>query len=148
MLIRSGQHLLARLPVAAGFTPEATAYLPDDTQRLEAEAFVIALQEQLVDVVTQREVLLGRAESQLDAGSVDAAKELLAKLQQLPDRETLRRRLITRQSQLRSSDPHVQRQIESLFRDTAKLLDGHLDPAPVAALSQAISKQAGRSPGP
>ncbi len=144
VLVRSGQQLLARLPLVAGFASQEIAYLPDDTQRMEAEAFVVALQEQLVDVVTQREVLLGQAESQLDAGRADAAKELLVKLEQLPDRETLHRRLATRQSQLRSSDPHVQRQIETLFRDTSKLLDSHLDPAPVTALSQAISKQAGR----
>lgn len=148
LLVRSGQQLLARLPVAAGFATDLTAYLPDDAQRLEAEAFVTALQEQLVDTITRRQVLLARVEAQLEAGRVDEAKDLLAQLRQLPDRETLRRRLVTRQSQLRSADPHVQRQIEALFTDTSKLLDGHLDPAPVDALSQAIARQASRKPEP
>ncbi len=146
LLVRSGQQLLARLPVVAGFASELTAFVPDDTQRLEAEAFVTALQEQLVDAVTRQEVLLARAEARLDAGGVDEARELHAKLRKLPDRETLRRRLITRQQQLRSSDPHVQRQLEALFGDTSKLLDRHLDPAPVDALSQAIVRQASGKP--
>lgn len=144
LLVRSGQQLLARLPIAAGFAAELTAYVPDDTQRLEAEAFITSLQEQLVDAVTRREVLLSRAEAQLDAGRADEAKELLSQLRKLPDRETLRRRLVTRQSQLRSSDPHVQRQIAALFSDTSKLLDNHLDPAPVEALSQTLARQASR----
>lgn len=147
VLVRSGQQLLARLPVAAGFTSEATAYVPDDTQRLEVEAFVSALQEQLVDTVTRREVLLARAESQLEAGRPGEAREMLDTLQRLPDRETLRRRLVTRQGQLRSSDPHVQRQIETLFGDTSKLLDRHLDPAPVEALARALARRASRPQG-
>ncbi len=146
LLVRSGQQLLARLPMVAGFATELTAYLPDDTLRLEAEAFVTALQEQLVDAVTRRQVLLTRAEAQLDAGRAAEARELLAQLQRLPDREILRRRLVTRRSQLRSADPHVQRQIESLFSDTSKLLDSHLDPSPVEALSQAIARQASQNP--
>lgn len=144
VLVRSGQQLLARLPVAAGFTAEATAFVPDDTERLEVEAFVSALQEQLVDTVTRREVLLARAEAQLEAGRPAEARELLDTLQRLPDRETLRRRLVTRQGQLHSSDPHVQQQIETLFGDTSKLLDRHLDPAPVEALSRALARQASR----
>ncbi len=140
LLVRSGQQLLARLPVVAGFAAELTAYMPDDTERLEAEAFVTALQEELVDTVTRREVLLARAEAQLEAGRLDEARRLRDRLHQLPDRETLRRRLTTRRSQLRSSDPHVQRQIETLFGDTSKLLDRHLDPAPVEALSQALAR--------
>jgi len=141
LLVRSGQQLLARLPVAAGFAAELTAYVPDDTQRLEAEAFVTAVQEQLVDTVTRRQVLLSRAEAQLEAGRTDEAKQLLAQVYQLPDRATLHRRLVTRQARLRAPDPHVQRQVETLFGDTAKLLDRHLDPSPVEALAQAIAKQ-------
>ncbi len=148
ILVRSGKQSLARLPLVAGFAPELTAYLPDDVKRLEAEAFIQALQEQLVDLVTQRRVLLEQAQSQMDAGRFDAAKEIIRQIEQLPDRETLRRRLTTRQSQLRSSDPHIQRQIETLFGDTEKLLNRHLDPAPVAALSQAISKHVGGVSGP
>lgn len=142
VLIRSGRQLLARLPVVAGFATELAAYVPDDTQRLEAEAFVSALQEQLVDTVTRREVLLRRAETELEAGRTEEVKRLLTRLQQLPDRETLRRRLLTRRSRLRSPDRHVQRQLETLFDDTSKLLDRHLDPAPVNALAQAVAHQA------
>ncbi len=144
LLVRSGQQLLARLPVVAGFAGDWTAYVPDDTQRLEAEAFVTALQEELVDTVTRREVLLARAEAQLEAGRLDEAREVRDQLHRLPDRETLRRRLTTRRSQLRSSDPHVQRQIETLFGDTSKLLDRHLDPTPIEALSQALAQALAR----
>ena len=148
LLVRSGQQLLARLPVVAGSAGELTAYVPDDTERLEAEAFVTALQEELVDTVTRREVLLARAEAQLEAGRLDEARQLRDRLHQLPDRETLRRRLTTRRSQLRSSDPHVQRQIETLFGDTSKLLDRHLDPAPVDALSQSLARHTSPRPKP
>ncbi len=140
LLVRSGQQLLARLPIVPGFAEELIAYVPDDTQRLEAEAFATALQEQLVDAVTRRQVLIARAEAQLDAGQPAEAKKLLAQLRQLPDRELLRRRLVTRQSQLRPTDPHVRRQVEALFSDTAKLLERHLDPEPVEALARALAR--------
>jgi hypothetical protein len=49
--VRSGQHLLARLPFVPGLTQTLSADLPDDSVRLSVEGSVSLIQADLVDLV-------------------------------------------------------------------------------------------------
>jgi hypothetical protein len=128
LLIRHGGEVLARLPLVPGLAPTLVAPVADDDVRLEAEGFITAFQEELVDLVTRREVLLVRTRARLKAKKPDEARNLFEELRRLPARDDLIRQLARDQARFASSEPGVQRKIDALFADTRKLLDRHLDP--------------------
>jgi hypothetical protein len=138
LLIRDGQELLARLPMAPGQSPVLTARIPDDQQRLEVEAFVVGMQESVVDLVARRAVLLARAESRLDANDLPEAEKLIEQLRRMETREQLQQRISTERRRFASEDPSVQRKIDRLFDDTAKLLGRYLNPADVEMLQRRV----------
>ncbi|MDZ4781164.1 MAG: hypothetical protein SGJ19_12995 [Planctomycetia bacterium] len=138
LLIRDGQELLARLPMAPGQSPVLTARIPDDRQRLEVEAFVVGMQESVVDLVARRAVLLARAESRLDAKDLAEAEKLIEQLRRMETREQLQQRIATERRRFTSEDPSVQRKIDRLFDDTAKLLGRYLNPADVEMLQRRV----------
>lgn len=140
LLVKSGQALLARLPVVPGLESEMTAAVPDDDQRLEAEGFVHGFQEELVDLVTRREVLLARIRARIDAGKLSEAETLMAELRQMKSRDEFRRDLEREQKKIFSADPVIQRRIDTLFSDTRKLLQQYLDPAPVEQLVRELAQ--------
>ena len=60
LLVRSGNEVLARLPIVPGLEPQLTALIANDDQRLAAEGFITGLQEELVDVFARRKILMMR----------------------------------------------------------------------------------------
>ncbi|NUQ61327.1 MAG: hypothetical protein HUU20_02495 [Pirellulales bacterium] len=139
LLVKSGSILLARLPIVPGLETEITAPVPDDDQRLEAEGFVNGFQEELVDLVTRREVLVARIRSRIQAGKLNEAEALLSELRLMKNREEFRRDLDREQKKIFSEDPVVQRRIDTLFSDTHKLLQRYLDPAQVEQLVRELA---------
>jgi hypothetical protein len=138
LLVQSGDQALARLPIVPGRVPQITAPIPDDDQRLAAEGFLNGWQEALVDLVTQREVLLIQARARLGEQRLDEAVKLLEQIRSLKTREVFSRELADAQRKTVSSDPGVQTKIDKLFAETQKLLQQHLDPAAVEKLADAI----------
>lgn len=138
LLVRSGGELLARLPIVPGLHDELTAPVPDNTQKLRAEGFLKGFQEDLIDLVTRREVLLAQARGHLNAQRLEEAQDVLEKLRTLKTRGALERQLDQETKKLASSDPFVQRDINALFAETRKLLTEHLDPADLERLTAAI----------
>ncbi len=138
LLVRNGNHTLARLPLVPGMKDTLTAAVPDDRGRLQAEGFINGLREELVDTVSRREVLIALTEARLAAGKLDEAKSLLAKLQGLPAAKRLSLSLANARKEISSSDPTVQARINALFDDTKKLLDQHLDDKPVESLERKL----------
>jgi len=131
LLVRNGSETLARLPMIPGIEPEIVAQIANDDQRLQAEGFIVSLQEELVDLVTHRQVLITLAKARIGEGKLDEAKDLLDELQRLPTRADFSHRLAQRQRNLRAADSTVQAKIDALFGDTGKLIQQHLDPAAV-----------------
>jgi hypothetical protein len=138
LLVRSGDQALARLPIVPGRVPQITAPIPDDDQRLAAEGFLNGWQEELVDLVTRREVLLIQARARLEEKRVDEAAKLLDQVRSLKTREVFSRELADAQRKTVSPDPGIQTKIDALFALTQKLLQQHLDPAAVEKLADAI----------
>jgi hypothetical protein len=138
LLIKDGQELLARLPLVPGLAPTATARIPDDAQRLEVEAFVVGLQETVVDLVARRAVLLARAELRLDANDVEAAEKLIEEVRRMETRDQLLQRIAVERRRFVSEDPTVQKKIDRLFDDTTQLLGRYLNPADVESLQRRL----------
>ena len=127
LLIRNGNELLARLPVMPGLEPQVVADIANDDRRLEAEGFIVGLQEELVDMVTRREVLLTRIKARLKANKVDKAVAMFDELRRMPSAKQFTMRLDNAEKALASNDPVVQKKIDALLTDTRKLFDQHLN---------------------
>ncbi len=138
VIVKNGGRLLARLPMVPGLEATLTAEIADDESRLEAEGIVTGLQERLVDMVAEREVMLARARSRIEAGKLDEARQLIDALRRIPTAGDFSRRLEDRRARLHSDDLAVQARIDALFNDTQKLIAKHLDPQPVEQLWQEL----------
>lgn len=138
LYVRSGQQLLGKLPIVAGYQPELVAPLRNDEVRLEAEGFLIGVQDGLVDLVARREVLASRIRRAIEDDKIDLAETLLKELRGLDTREDFAARVQQRKRSLSTGDESVQQKIDDLFSQTRDLLDKYLDPRQVETLAQAI----------
>jgi hypothetical protein len=148
-VVKHGDQLLARIPIAAGAEDHIDVPLPDDDARLAAEAYLAAVREDLIDVVARRNILISRARVTIRKKNFAAAQELLQALDDLPGRPQFDITLSTAQRTLRSDDPQMQRRIDQLFAATQTLFSQYLDLRPIneihdelrAAQAKAQSKQ-------
>ena len=88
LLVRSDGRLLAKVPVVPGAAAMVEIPIADDTARLQAQARLVEIREQLVDLVARRNILLARARAQLNQGQLDQAQQLLEELDALPGRRS------------------------------------------------------------
>jgi len=143
LVVKHGGAILARLPIVPGAEPELLARIADDDQRLAVEGIITGLQEELVDLVTRREVLLARARARIKQGKFDEAAELIDQLNRLPSGSDFARALANARKAISSDDPAMQHKIEMLFGDTRKLVDKHLSPDAIEAVWQELRRARG-----
>jgi hypothetical protein len=134
LFIKHGGQLLAKLPVVPGAEYEIAVPLPDDDMRLEAEARLASMREELVDVVARRNILMARARHKIEQKEFDAAQELIRAVDQLPGQSQFNLTLSTASRLLRSDDPQIQRRIDQLFQATQTVLSQYLDSRPISDL--------------
>ena len=93
LLIRHGEEVLARLPMVPGLAEEITIALADDGPRLAVESALSRIQDDLLDLVARREVLVGRIKAASTASNTAsntaAADKLKDQLQRLPSVDPL-----------------------------------------------------------
>jgi hypothetical protein len=149
LFIRNGQQLLAKLPVVPGDQPQWVAPLRNDDLRLEAEGFLLGVQDSLVDLVARREVLAARIRRAIEAGELDQADELLRQLRRLDTQQDFARRVEQRKQMLTSVDAQVQQKIDELFAQTRSLLGKYLNQAQVDELNRSLqaARQAAQAGG-
>ncbi|MFN7290063.1 MAG: hypothetical protein ACK5T6_05710, partial [Pirellula sp.] len=87
--IKNGDTLLARLPIITGYAPVEEAQLPDDRKRLEAEAFLKGVQNEVLDIVVQRKILEARVKTRIDKKDLVEAEKNLDELKRLKSYEKL-----------------------------------------------------------
>lgn len=148
LLVQHGAEFLARLPLVPGMQAEATAQIANDDQRLEAEGFITGLQEELVDLVTRREVLLAQIERRMEKKEFDEAAKLVRQLQGLESREDFDLYLAEEQKKVFSSDRLTQAKIDQMFRKTRELVNEYLDPTVIDQIDRQVrsaQKQRGRA---
>jgi hypothetical protein len=140
LYVKHGGELLARLPMVPGATGELEARIADDDQRLEAEGFINGVQQDLVDLITRRTVLLARTRSQIEAKKYDEAEKLVEDLYKLETRDNLARYLSQEKEKVYSKNPTVQRRIDAMFDETQKALHQYLDPEEIKQLAEEVRK--------
>jgi hypothetical protein len=131
LYVKNGETLLARLPIVVGLQPLYVAEVPDDSRRLEAEAFLRGLQSEVVDLVALRQVAAARVRLRMEEGKLDQAKLLVDELRQLKDYEKMARDLDNVQRQVLDPasgplTPVAQLRIEKMFQQTRELLQKYL----------------------
>jgi hypothetical protein len=140
LYVRSGGELLARVPVVPGAESLVRVPLPDDELRLQVEAQLAALREDLVDVVARRNILIARIRQAMDQGDYQQARQLMEQLDQLPDRAHFSRTLSIQSRMYHSNDPIVQKRIDELFAATQVVLAQFLDVRSINELQDELLK--------
>ncbi|MCS7238117.1 MAG: hypothetical protein NZ899_07590 [Thermoguttaceae bacterium] len=138
--VRNGQVPIARLPVALGAVPKVVAEIPSDDERLEAEGILLGVQQELLEVVTRRQLLIARIRRLLQLGQPERARQVFEQLQSLRSRDDLRRYLLTQRKRLVAREPATQKRIDQMFTKTEELLNVYLDPAPINELAAKLRK--------
>ena len=138
LFIKSGNRVLAKLPVVPGLQGRIDVALRNDEARLEAEGFLLGVQESLVDLVARREILSIRIRGMIAKGRYDEAEPLLSELRRLPNREDFENLVTNRKQLLSSGDDQVQVKIDKLFNDTRELFTKFLDPRRVQELQEQL----------
>lgn len=80
----SGRHLLARVPIIPGMSPNVRLEVPDDASRLEAESDLQVLQGQLIEAVAARNTAIARVRAAIKKNEPDHANAAAADLRKLP----------------------------------------------------------------
>lgn len=134
LYLKNGGELLARLPVVPGAVPLVEAPLPDDDARLEAEAQLAAMREDLIDVVVRRNILMARARQKIEKKDWKKAQELMRVLDELPGRAQFDLELAKQARMVRSDDPQIQKRIDRLVDGMQNVLGKFLDTRPINEL--------------
>jgi hypothetical protein len=85
LYVKSGDVVLARLPLVPGISPLEIAELADDTRRLEAEAFVRGFQGEILDLIGLRTLLSTRVRKLVQQNKKTEAEKVMAELRSLKD---------------------------------------------------------------
>jgi hypothetical protein len=138
LVVKNGGELLARLPFVAGLEPSVTAEIANDDYRLQAEGFVIGMQDRLVDLFVQRELLRKWALGRIEDGEVEQARSLFNELAKLPTGKIFSSKLADEKKRLDTKDPVIQAKIEKLFTETKKRVDQYLDDKAIEELADEL----------
>lgn len=144
LVVKSGEELLARLPIIPGLTDVAYADVAPDETRLIVEGFIVGLQEELVDTVARRVGLIGRIRKKLEEGDVATARQLLDELRDLPSNEDFLARLRQQEQRALSDDPVVQKKVAKLLQDTQQAVARFLSPQDIELVEADIVRAGGQ----
>lgn len=132
--IKSGNALLAKVPIVTGDEPLQIADLVDDSRRLEAEAFIRGLEGRIFDVVALRLILAQKIDKALDENTpagLKEAQELLLQLKTTKNYESFSQDLGAIQKRILSPEngtipKGAQKRIDKMFDDTRLSLQKYL----------------------
>lgn len=133
-----GDERLAQVPLVVGEQASVVLKVPDHSKLLAAQGVLAGLCDELVDVLTLRDVLLSRAQAQVKARQWAEAKATLAELEGLTTRDKFVHRLIVEKQRVGSGDPIEQAQIESRFAQAKATAEKYLTPEPITKLASEI----------
>jgi hypothetical protein len=145
LFVKSGQALLARVPIVPGAQSAEVLELPDDTLRLEIEGSIATLQAELVDAVARRAVLMSQAKSRAKAGQWEAMSEILKQLDDMPKAGAFAINInAIRQPALKAArarrDRTTEERIKKLCDEAAELVTNYLDEEKLKELKEELTE--------
>lgn len=128
--IKSGETVLAKLPMVPGLQPVETAKLPDDSHRLQSEAFVRGFQGEILDLIGLRNLLAARVRYYIKEENLDKATEALDELRGLKTYEEMAVELSTIQNRMLKESGDIPAfakiGIDRMFQSTRDMLQKYL----------------------
>ena len=143
LIVKHGQEFLARLPIVPGLLPQQRAPVIDDDLRMAVEGFVIGMQEQLVDTIVRRKILLARLRARIESGRAVDAQPLMDELRKLDTPERFLNELASRERSTVAADPVSAAKIRKLFADTREAIVRYLDANEIDAAQRELAKALG-----
>ncbi len=141
LYVKNGGAVLARLPMAPGFTELEVADLSGDDMRLRAEAYIRGVQNAIIDLVAIRELLKARIRLRLEKGEFDQAQDLLNRLRDQPTNEIIANDMGRKQTMFLTAvgrNANQRRKIDNLFSETRELLAKHINAGMVRDLEAEV----------
>ncbi|WP_254510706.1 hypothetical protein [Anatilimnocola floriformis] len=126
LLVKSGNQLLARLPLVPGQQPQLEAAVVNDDGRLQAEGFIASLQSKIMDLEARRQISAVRIRAKIKDDKLDDAQKMFEEFRNLETRSDLSR-MLDKQI-IKSVDPTTQKRIDKMLVDARTLLSKFLDP--------------------
>ena len=145
--VKNGRRVLARLPIVPGYRPVEVASLPNDDYRLQYEAFVVGLQNSVLDYTVQRKVYEIRITHHVNEGEEKEARELLKALEKVPGLEEIDAILALREASLQDNvtiDSVTRPQIDRMFLQTRELINEYLQGNLVLKMTDLVNDKFGR----
>jgi len=121
--------------------------LPNDDPRLVAETYLTGLQDELVDLVTLRTILIARMRARMIAEDWEAAQRIRDNLLKLKPREIFSSELTRQQQRIFCPDPVGQKQIDAMFSEMQRLVNIYLNPQEVESLVKQLASRQKPQPG-
>lgn len=138
--VQSGGQWIAKIPVVPSADGTVSAPLADDRNRLEAEAKLVGIREELIDMVARRNILAARTRAKIKAKDLKGARALVRELESMPSATEFEQQRIRQQERLIESDnPQIQQRIEKMFNDTRDVLGEFLAPGLVQELKAEVT---------
>ena len=136
LYVRNGTNLIARIPVMPGVDPVITADVPIADSTLHAESLVLGIQEEILDTVATRQILVAQAITYRQRSDRKGFDDTLLKLRRLKTRQVYQTELNMLKLQLPYDDPVSRRRIEAMLEQTRKLVQESLPPVDVPWLTR------------
>ncbi len=140
VFVQSSGQWIAKIPLVPLVDNVIEAPLVDDRKRLEAEAKLVGIREELIDLVARRSILASRTRAKIKSNDIASARALVQELEKMQTAIEFDQQRIRRQERLiESDDTRVQQRIEKLFNDTRDVLAEFLAPGLVQELKREIA---------
>ncbi|MDX1946248.1 MAG: hypothetical protein SFU86_12685 [Pirellulaceae bacterium] len=134
VVLRQGDEILARVPIAPGLASELTLPLPDASQRLAVETALAEIADGLVDLAARREALAARVRIAVAKSDVEPALKLVQQLRDLPAADPWLTRLDQAQPLLAAVDAASRKRLEGRIADLRQLAETLIADKPVERL--------------
>jgi hypothetical protein len=128
--VKSGETVLAKLPMVPGLQPIEVAQLPDDSHRLQSEAFVRGFQGEILDLIGLRNLLAARVTFYIKEQKFERAAEALAELRSLKTYDEMAVELSNIQNRMLKESGDIpafaKSGIDRMFQTTRDMLQKYL----------------------
>jgi hypothetical protein len=147
LYVRNGTNLIARIPVMPGIEPVLIAEVPTADSTLYAESFLMGIQDDILDTVAMRQILVAQAITFRQRSDRSGFDDAIMKLRQLKTREVYQAELnllkMRQDSRLSQKvgigfgetalpyDTVSRRRIETMLEQTRTLVQDSLPPVEV-----------------
>ena len=131
LFVRNGTNLIARIPVMPGVDRTLTTEVPVADSTLHAESLVLGIQEEILDTLATRQILVSQAVTFRQRSDRKGFDDTVLELRRLKTQQNYESELNILKLQLSYDDSISRRRIETMIEQTRKLVRDSLPPVEV-----------------